>query len=227
MEKFEKYGEYFGFGQLTNIDIPDENRGILPTMDWLTKRKYGFTRGKLVNYGIGQGEISVTPLQMAVYCAAIANGGTYYQPHIVRSIHNNITGRVEPIAFDKRKIPIDPKYFDIIQNGMFAVVNIPGGTAGNAKVDGIKVCGKTGTAQNPHGRDHAWFICFAPMDNPKIAMCVMVENSGFGAVAAAPIAQALLQAFFYPDKPLQQNLMVNVQAVPDSLQDRVSFINNQ
>lgn len=224
MEKFEKYGKMFGFGQLTGIDLPDENRGIFPTMEWLKARNLTFTKGKLVNYGIGQGEISVTPLQMAVYTATIANKGRYIQPHIVRAIYNNLTNTQENIAYQTRYLDIDPKHFDVIHKGMYDVVNTPGGTANNARVSGISVCGKTGTAQNPHGRDHAWFVCFAPMDDPKIAICVMVENSGFGSVAAAPIAREILNEFFYPDRPRRKDSIFVQQEIPDSLQDRSSFI---
>ncbi len=226
MEKFEKYGQMFGFGQLTGIDLPDENRGIFPTMEWLKKRNQTFTKGRLVNYGIGQGEISVTPLQMAVYTATIANKGRYIQPHLVRAIYNNLTKTQENIAYQTRYLDIEPRHFEVIHKGMYDVVNTPGGTANNARVSGINVCGKTGTAQNPHGRDHAWFVCFAPMENPKIAICVMVENSGFGSVAAAPIAREILSAFFYPDRPRKKDSIFVHQEIPDSLQDRSSFIMN-
>jgi penicillin-binding protein 2 len=88
----------------------------------------------------------------------------------------------------------------IVQEGMYAVCNIPGGTATNVRVDSVAVCGKTGTAQNPHGKDHSWFICYAPAEHPTIAMCVMVENAGFGATRAAPIARTILEAYFHPER---------------------------
>ncbi len=200
LQKFGDYGKMFGFGQLTHIDIPNEAKGIMPTIEWLKKRYGGnyYPKGSIVNFGIGQGEVAATPLQMASYCASIANGGTIYQPHLVRSINNNITHKVEKIAYGKRQIPINSRYFDIVRAGMYDVVNTPGGTASHAKVPGTTVCGKTGTAQNPHGDDHSWFVCYAPKDNPKIAMCVMVENAGYGATVAAPIAAELIRTYLFP-----------------------------
>jgi len=198
IEKMSEYGRMFGFGERTHIDLPHEGKGIMPTIDWLAKRyqkKEWIPKGLLVNYGIGQGEISVTPLQMAVYCATLANGGTVNQPHVVKSVHNNILDRIEDIDYDSKKIQINGRYFDMVREGMFAVVNIPGGTAGIAQIPGIKVAGKTGTAQNPHGQDHSWFICFAPYENPKIAMAVIVENAGFGSTVAAPIARDLVAQY--------------------------------
>lgn len=228
MANLEKYGQMFNFGMKTGIDLPGEKIGRLPTMKWL-ERIYGkdiAVRGRLVNYGIGQGEILVTPLQMAAYTAALANNGTYYQPHIVKAIKNNYTNKTEPTSYSYRKIQINPHIFKVIQDGMFDVVNAAGGTASIVKVDGISVCGKTGTAENPHGNDHAWFICFAPRENPKIAMCVFVENAGFGGAVSAPIARDLLNAFFHPESidlntyqgtaPADSNKKVtNTEYIPD------------
>jgi penicillin-binding protein 2 len=136
---------------------------------------------------------------MAVYCAALANRGTIYQPHMVRSIYNRKTHQLQDVELAYRMLPsFKTEHWDAIHNGMYDVVNTPGGTALGAKVPGIDVCGKTGTAQNPHGEDHAWFICFAPKVNPKIAMCILVENAGFGGTISAPIAQRLLTKFFFP-----------------------------
>ncbi len=197
LKNIEKYGKMFGFGSKTHIDLPNEKNGFLPNIKW-AKNKFhteNIPSGYLVNFGIGQGEVSVTPLQMAVYTATLANEGTVLMPHIVRAIHNNISNKIEPIDYASRKIPIKKHIFDIVREGMYGVVNKAGGTAQNAKLPGIKVCGKTGTAQN-RGRDHSWFICFAPMDNPKIALCVMIENGGFGSAIAAPIARKILSSFF-------------------------------
>jgi penicillin-binding protein 2 len=200
--RMTKYGRMFGFGSRAEIDLPNEKKGVMPDTNYLKKR-FGDhalkARGRLVNYGIGQGEILATPLQMAVYTGTIANGGTYYQPHIVKEIHNNITDKVEPLAYDSREIPIKKKYFDIVKEGMFGVVNLAGGTAGYAKLSSVDVCGKTGTAQNPHGKDHAWFVCFAPLKDPKIAMCVFVENAGFGGTVSAPIARKMIETYYGMD----------------------------
>jgi penicillin-binding protein 2 len=203
IDVYSKYGAMFGFGQLTGIDLK-ENKGTLVTRDYLARRGVtgSLIEGRMVNLGIGQGEIGVTPLQMAAYCCALANKGTYYQPHIVRSYYYKDRSRMEKNAYDSISIPIEKKYFDIIHRGMYDVCNTPGGTATMVQVEGVKVCGKTGTAQNPHGKDHSWFICFAPAENPTIAICAMVENAGFGATRAAPIARDILDAYFHPDKIL-------------------------
>jgi penicillin-binding protein 2 len=197
-EKMAYYGKMFGFGQRTHIDIPHEGKGIMPTIEWLTKRyqkRRWIPKGLIVNYGIGQGEISVTPLQMAVYCAALANGGTINQPHVVKAINNSVLNKTEKVDYASRKLPVKPYYFKIVREAMYDVVNKPGGTAYSVRIPALKAAGKTGTAQNPHGRDHSWFICFAPFDKPKIAIAVIVENAGFGSTVAAPIAMKLVAQY--------------------------------
>ncbi len=207
LEKFEYYGKLFGFGQKTGIDLQNEKSGRLPTKDWLISRlgksAEGYIKGNMVNYGIGQGEIMVTPLQMAVYTAAIANEGKIFQPHIINAIKNTVTSKKEQLNVRYRNIDINPNIFKVIKRGMFGVVNSAGGTASAARLPDIEVCGKTGTAQNPHGNDHAWFVCFAPKENPKIALVVFVENAGFGGGVSAPIAHDILNAFFHPDTEIK------------------------
>lgn len=227
IDLFEKYTNMFSFGHKTGIDLPHESPGLIPTREWLTKRlgKISFT-GRMVNYGIGQGEISTTPLQMAAYTAAIANGGTYYRPRVVTHIRNNLSNRLEQLDIYAQKLEIDSRIMDIIKNGMSDVVNQSGGTASVARMTDVEVCGKTGTAQNPHGKDHAWFVCFAPKDNPKIAMCVFIENAGFGGAVAAPIASQLLKAFFNPelyDNPEQHNLMA-ITNHPEIIDDMIEEV---
>lgn len=196
IDKYHEYGTMFGFGQKTNADITEEEKGILASRPFMDRRygKNGWNQYRMVNLGIGQGEIGVTPLQMAVYTATLANAGTVYQPHAVRSIYNNVTKKREVIQHYARQLPIKSEYFEIVRNGMRMVVE--SGTARGAAVPGIKVAGKTGTAENPHGRDHSWFVCYAPADSPTIALCVMVENAGFGSAAAAPIAQQMMDLMF-------------------------------
>ncbi|MFA6990011.1 MAG: penicillin-binding protein 2 [Candidatus Gastranaerophilaceae bacterium] len=201
MDVFEKYGKMFGFGSKTNIDLPGEASGVLPTQNWLEARLgKGNFWGRMVNYGIGQGEILVTPLQMASYTATIANEGNFFQPHLVDYIRNNITNKKEQLSIFSNHLPIDHHVFEIVKDGMYNAVNLGGGTASAAKLTDIQVCGKTGTAQNSQGRDHSWFVCFAPKENPQIAMAVFVENAGFGGAVAAPIAQKILDAFFHNEK---------------------------
>ena len=148
----------------------------------------------MASLGIGQGEVSVTPLQLAQYTALIANNGKSFQPHIVKGYLNDSTKQIIPYSFPSIDTKVKQEVFDIVKEGMFLVVN-GAGTATHIKMDDIKISGKTGTAQNPHGKDHAFFIGFAPSDNPKIAVAVVVENIGFGGTHAAPIAKKLIEAY--------------------------------
>ena len=140
---------------------------------------------------IGEGEIGTTPLQMANLTAAIANRGYYYTPHIVKSV--GAEGKINTRFTTKHVISIDSANFEEIIRGMEEAVN--SGTARIAALKDIIVCGKTGTVQNPHGKDHSVFIAFAPKENPKIAIAVYVENAGFGATYAAPIAGLMIEKY--------------------------------
>lgn len=209
-ERWTKYGKLFGFGQKTGIDLHEEISGILPSVEYYNKI-YGvnrWTKGYVVSLGVGQGELGVTPLQMAVYVATIANGGTWYRPHAVRKLFNPNANPVEiTIPVEGKKLPIRKEAIDLVREGMFLVVN-GAGTATHVRIPGILVAGKTGTAQNPHGKDHAWFIGFAPFDNPKIAIAVIVENAGFGGAVAAPIAKRLIE-FYLKDKLKNEDVLVS------------------
>lgn len=203
LANYTKYGRMFGFGAKTDFDIADgqESRGLLPSQEYFNKvYPRGWPKGILVNLGIGQGEIGVTPLQMASYTATLANRGVRHQPHAVRSVYSKTMDKRQEISYASETLPINPEIWDPIIQGMYDVVNTPGGTARNARVDSLSVCGKTGTAQNPHGKDHSWFVAFAPRDNPKIAICVMVENAGYGGTVAAPMAQKIFTKFFFPHR---------------------------
>jgi penicillin-binding protein 2 len=208
LERMAKYAEMFGFGQKTSIDIPNELSGFYPSPEALEKR-FGKAalnyKGRLVNYGIGQGEINVTPMQMAVYLAAIANKGTIIQPHVARDIYNNKTGQMHKVDFSSHELPISKHLFDVVHSGMYDVVNSPGGTGYTPfapyrqYLSDYQVYGKTGTAQNPHGKDHSWFICFATKNGkPVIAIVAMVENAGFGATVAAPMVFQALSTYLNP-----------------------------
>ncbi len=199
LDLWSQYGEDYGFGQPTGIDIMEETSGLLPTQDYFN-RVYGvgkWTQGYLVSLAIGQGEVGVSPLQMACYAAALGTRGIYHQPHVVERIRDNGTGQVQQVATGTHRIELDDWVWDIIHTGMYRCVNEPGGTALTARVRGVRVAGKTGTAQNPHGKDHAWFIGFAPDENPRIAICVLIENAGFGGVVAAPIASMCIEQYLY------------------------------
>ncbi|HAX50191.1 MAG TPA: penicillin-binding protein 2 [Ignavibacteria bacterium] len=193
IDNWSKYGQMLGFGQKTGIDIPEETKGLLPSTEYYNKRygATGWTQGYVVSLGIGQGELGVSPLQMALHTAILSNSGTFVQPHLVRSLKNPVTGEITPVQYKKHEVAIDKDYFKIIQKGMYLVVN-GNGTARSIRTSEVSIAGKTGTAQNPHGNDHSWFIAYAPADDPKIAICVLVENAGFGATVAAPIAQRII-----------------------------------
>ncbi|ARS37273.1 penicillin-binding protein 2 [Pontibacter actiniarum] len=185
----------FGFGTKLGIDLPNEKSGIIASPAMYDK-VYGENRWKfstIYSLSIGQGELGVTPLQMANFMAILANRGYYVAPHVIRSIGEN--GKPLPEYQKRHYTSIDAKHFEPVVDGMAAVVE--SGTGRNASLAnlGIAVCGKTGTAQNPQGKDHAVFVAFAPKDNPKIAIAVYVENAGFGAQSAAPIAGLMMEKY--------------------------------
>jgi penicillin-binding protein 2 len=199
LEKWSDMAAEFGFGQLTGIDINEESPGLLPDSAYMDKRygPRGWTRGFLPSLGIGQGEVGVTPLQMAVYAMMLANEGHYYQPHTVRTCVDKERHAVDTLKYRSRTLSISQSSWDVVREGMRRAVMEPGGTGGLARVKDVVVAGKTGTAQNPHRKDHAWFIGFAPYDNPKIAICVLVENGGYGGSFAAPIAGKCIEQYLY------------------------------
>lgn len=193
-EKWRQYVIQFGFGSTLETDFVNELPGLIEPLKYYEGI---FQKGRLkalniISLAIGQGEIGTTPLQMANMTAAIANRGYYFSPHIVKSVGEP---PVTDVRFTtKHKIGIDSINFEYIVEGMDRVVN-GGGTGTIAALSDIIVCGKTGTAQNPHGKDHSIFIAFAPKYNPKIAIAVYVENAGFGATYAAPVASLLIEKY--------------------------------
>ena len=183
----------FGLGQKLELDIYGELKGLIPSDEYYNKI-YGENRWKystIISLSIGQGELGVTPLQMANLTAIIANKGFYINPHFIKVIGDSI---VNLTSSKVNKVPVQKEsYYNIIIDGMEDVVK--DGTAQLARIDSITVCGKTGTSQNPHGEDHSIFIAFAPKENPKIAISVVVENAGFGGVWAAPIASLMIEKY--------------------------------
>lgn len=220
-ETWTYYGREFGFGSPTGIDIMEENSGLLPSVEYYDRRygKNKWTQGYLVSLGIGQGEVGVSPLQLAGYAMVLANEGKYYEPRVVSNIKNKENDIVQKITSKMRELKLSKSTWQLIREGLYRAVNVPGGTGGAAKVPGIAVAGKTGTAQNPHGKDHAWFIGFAPFENPKIAICVLVENSGYGGVFAAPIARQCIEKYIYGEiirnKISQQPIITEVMDIKD------------
>jgi penicillin-binding protein 2 len=192
--KWKSYISEFGFGGTLGTDFVNELSGFIPSGSYYDKY-YGKDKWKALNIislSIGQGEIGTTPLQMANMTAAIANRGYYYSPHIVKSVGDSAT--TDPKFLIKHTIDIDSANFEYIVNGMEKAVD-PGGTASIAALKDIIICGKTGTAQNNHGADHSIFVAFAPKDDPKIAIAVYVENAGFGATYAAPVASLMIEKY--------------------------------
>ncbi len=197
MDKWNEYVKSFGFGQKLGSDFPSELGGFIPDSKYYNKvyRKGGWKATTVISLSIGQGEIGTTPLHMANLCATIANRGFYYIPHIIKD-SENVT--IDEKYKEKKYTMVDTSHFHKVVGGMYRAVNSgfgSGGTASIAAVEGLDICGKTGTAQNPHGYDHSVFICFAPRDNPKIAVAAYVENGGFGATWAAPIASLLTEMY--------------------------------
>jgi penicillin-binding protein 2 len=199
LDTWSRYADDFGFGKLTGIDIFEENPGLLPSTAYMDRRygKSGWTRGFLVSLGIGQGELGVTPLQMALYASVLGNRGEYHQPHVVQAVVTKNPRAIDTLSFQTHTLEVSPATWNVVREGMRRVVEEPGGTGGMARVAGIQSGGKTGTAQNPHGPDHAWYIGFAPFDNPRIAIAVLVENAGFGGTTAAPIAGLCIERYLY------------------------------
>lgn len=195
----EQHWRSFGLGSPTGIDLLGEDGGSIPTVDGLAKRHGKKWRSsQVVSLGIGQGEILLTPLQLANVSAIIANRGFYVTPHLVKSIQGHSDTAWLRQFTKKHRTTVNPKYFETIIQGMSNVMK-PGGTANGTGIPGIDICGKTGTAQNPHGKDHSLFIAFAPRNNPKIAVAVIVENAGFGSTYAAPISNLIIEKFLRPD----------------------------
>ena len=197
MDKWNEYVKSFGFGQRLGSDFPSELGGNIPDSKYYNRvyRKGGWKATTVISLSIGQGEIGCTPLHLANLCATIANRGFYYTPHIIKD-SENVT--IESKYKEKNYTMVDTTHFHKVIGGMYRAVNSgygSGGTASVAAVEGLDICGKTGTAQNPHGNDHSVFICFAPRDNPKIAVAAYVENGGFGSTWAAPIASLLTEKY--------------------------------
>jgi penicillin-binding protein 2 len=218
VERLAKYARAFGLGSPTGIPLPHESRGNVPDSKW-KKRRFGeaWQDGETLSLAIGQGFTQVTPLQLARMVSVIANGGRLVTPTLVKKVIP--PGQAEPVPEPpglSSKVPIDPKHLELVHKGLVAVVNEPGGTARRAKLPGIQVAGKTGTAQvvsltffKSFGkdenvpwrfRDHALFVAYAPAEDPTIAMAVVVEHGGHGGSDAAPVARAVMEAYFGVDK---------------------------
>ncbi|MGV9012672.1 MAG: penicillin-binding protein 2 [Flavobacteriales bacterium] len=209
LAEWKQYMESFGLGSPPLLDLPAVKGGSIPGVAYYNKiyGELGWAFSNIYSLSIGQGEVLVAPMQMANLAAIFANRGYYYDPHVVRAVGNSDSLKT---GIQKHHTLVDDQWFPPIVEGMRRVVNEPGGTARLARIPGITVCGKTGTAQNPHGKDHAVFIAFAPMEDPKIAIAVYVENSGFGGTWAAPIASLCMEQFL-TDSITRPDLVVQME----------------
>lgn len=183
----------FGLGSPLGIDLPSEKGGFIPEADYYTKR-YGNDSWRSsfnISLSIGQGELGITPLQMANLMAIVANRGFYYRPHLIKGIGEKRIVKEE--YTEKIWAGVDAKHYEPVIEGMYRAVAT--GTARASNIPGVDMCGKTGTVQNPHGENHAVFFAFAPRENPKIAIAVFVENAGYGGTWAAPIASMLVEKY--------------------------------
>jgi penicillin-binding protein 2 len=207
----------FGLGSRLDLDLPAEGSGYLPKASFYDKlyRKGGWRSSTIISLGIGQGELQATPLQLANIEATIANRGFYYKPHLIKSIGAKQIIKSEYTV--KNYVGVDPKYFEPAIDGMQQVVDY--GTAAGSKIPGIIMCGKTGTVETSHG-DNSVFVAFAPRENPKIAIAVVVENSGQGATWAAPIASFIVEKYLRDSitrRPsgIEPNYYINANLLPE------------
>ncbi len=203
LEPLHETARAFGLGGATGIRLPGEAEGLFPDAgyyDRIVGEDRWVESGQVINLAIGQGEILATPLQVAVMTAAIANGGYRVTPTLVSAtVPAGTAAEISEPAPEPRRIPgVSPEDIELIRQGLVAVVNGENGTANHVAryAPGITVAGKTGTGQNPHGENHAWFTCFAPAEEPEIVVTVLVENGGGGSAVAGPIAGLILQAWF-------------------------------
>ncbi len=192
-DNWENYVKSFGFGKKLGSDFASERAGFVPSADFYDNYYPKWNSLTVISMAIGQGELGCSPLQMANLAAIMANRGYYYIPHVVKKIEgrDSLDGRF----YERHYTMVEEKHFEPIIDGMWGTVHREIGTAGVAYVEGLDICGKTGTAQNPHGKDHSTFLAFAPKDEPKIAISVYVENGGFGSSVAAPIASLIIEKY--------------------------------
>jgi len=199
LDRFQEYARAAHLYGKTGIDLPNERNGFFPTTAWYRKT-YGKNVGIIghkVNLSIGQGEVLNTPIQLNAFYAAIANNGLWTQPHLLKqTVGRGRLTREQVMPLEKKRLPFKPTTLQTIQQGLWAVVNAPGGTGANAKVNGGTVYGKTGSAENAMGRTtHAWFCGYLVTSKPEIVVTVFLENAGGGGAMAAPITARIFNYY--------------------------------
>ncbi|MDE6547825.1 MAG: penicillin-binding protein 2 [Muribaculaceae bacterium] len=217
LEKWKNYMVEMGYGYRLGVDLPSESRGFIPNPDFYSNsfRGKNWSANSIISISIGQGEVLATPLQIANLASTIANRGWFYTPHVVKEISDTV---IDPKFQEKRTPSIKKEHYEQIAEGMRMAVL--GGTCRLANLPGLEVCGKTGTAQNPHGKDHSVFMGFAPMNNPKIAVAVYVENAGFGATYGVPIGSLIIEKYLKgsisPERKYLEERMLNSNTIVSS-----------
>lgn len=199
-----------GYGYKLGVDLPGESRGFIPNAKFYDKfySEGRWSANTIISVSIGQGEILSTPIQIANLSATIANRGWFITPHVVKEIQDTV---MPAEILDRRYPTIEAHYYADVAEGMRMAVT--GGTCRRAAIPGIEVCGKTGTAQNPHGKDHSAFMGFAPYTDPKIAVAVYVENGGWGATYGVPIGSLVMEKYLTgkiaPERKYMEDQMIN------------------
>lgn len=199
--------------------MPGEKRGYIPNSkvyDKIYRKRWNSST--IISIAIGQGEILATPLQICNLAATVANRGYYVTPHVVKEIQDTV---LDTLYTKKHYTKVDPKYYTYVADGMRGAVmgTAYGATCRGANLPDIEVCGKTGTAENPHGKDHSIFMGFAPYQQPKVAIAVFVENAGFGATYAVPIGRLMIEKY------LRGNILPESQAIEDNIVNAVILPN--
>lgn len=201
LERWSSYAQMCGLGQSTGIDVPDEARGLVPTLDYYRKKhgRVQWIKNLIINLAIGQGEVLTTPLQVAVFFGGLATDGTLFRPYLVKQIMTPEGRVISARPQISASLPFSSATLEVLRKAMIGAVNDPRGTGVLARVPDLVVAGKTGTAQNPHGEDHAWFVGFAPASDPEIVVVVLIENVGHGGTFAAPVAREIIRTYFKKD----------------------------
>lgn len=219
-----------GLGVSSNIDLPNANSGLIPDSTYLNRRlgerRWGL--GDLINFGVGQGMVSVSPIQIAQMTSTFANGGYRVKPHLVQAFRQP-DGELIRVQTEKTKVDwLRDEYLDVVKKGMRGVVTEGSGRwyANHPKID---IAGKTGTAQNPHGMDHGWFTSYAPLDNPEIVVTAFVENAGFASTSAAPIASLVIEKYLQGEttRPYVYNYVLNFEPKEEQDESPSPQINQQ